>query len=240
MPDIPVATTTRASGQLMKSDIFKQLNLFGYTPVGDPLPSLNALLTLVHLLGTIAFFVYAFAYSSCDEVTVYKTNQPLSSCTSMLATFTCRTSDYDAATSTGYEKTLNDKNCLLEHTVSVYGLHPSDKCSELAEETLTCQTRNGGYATGVPKAQCALGYLDPDGHQNSFSTCEGTLIETRTLSSCDGFMSVCISAPISVRMSQALAYSTSLMGFLALIYNFQCKRENHKKEGSPQQESESL
>ena len=49
-----------------------------------------------------------------------------------------------------------------------------------------------------------------------------------------------ISTPVSVRMSQALAYSTSLMGLLALIYNFQCKRENQKKEGSPQQDGESL
>ena len=70
--------------------------------------------------------------------------------------------------------------------------------------------------------------------------CEGTLMEPITLSSCDGFKNVCISAPISVRMSQALAYSTSLMGLLALIYNFQCKRENQKKEGSPQQDGESL
>ena len=211
------------------------MNFFGYAPVENPLPGLNVLLTLVHLLGTIAFFVYAFVDSSCDEVTVYKTDQPLSTCAGMLATFTCRTSDYDAATSTGHEKTLNNKNCLTEQTVAVYGWHPREKCSEIVEETLTCkisETANANDAdqrAGVAKAACA-----------DFGSCEGTLMEPITLSSCDGFTNVCISTPISVRMSQALAYSTSLMGLLALIYNFQCKRENQKKEGSPQQDGESL
>ena len=161
------------------------MNFFGYAPVENPLPGLNVLLTLVHLLGTIAFFVYAFVDSSCDEVTVYKTGQPLSTCAGMLATFTCSTSDYDATTSTGHIRTLNNKNCLTTRPLSPQG-------------------------------------------------------EYITLSSCDGFTNVCISTPISVRMSQALAYSTSLMGLLALIYNFQCKRENQKREGSPQQDGESL
>ena len=222
------------------------MNFFGYAPVENPLPGLNVLLTLVHLLGTIAFFVYAFVDSSCDEVTVYKTDQPLSTCAGMLATFTCRTSDYDAATSTGHEKTLNNKNCLVEQTEAVYGWHPREKCSELVEETLTCkfsETDNiyeaGQTRTGVAKAACASEFQLPFSTAY-FSTCEGTLMEPITLSSCDGFTNVCISTPISVRMSQALAYSTSLMGLLALIYNFQCKRENQKKEGSPQQDGESL
>ena len=213
----------------MKSNAFKAMNFFGYAPVENPLPGLNVLLTLVHLLGTIAFFVYAFVDSSCDEVTVYTTDQPLSTCAGMLATFTCRTSDYDAATSTGHEKTLNNKNCLTEQTVAVYGLHPREKCSEIVEQILTCHFDGGGYIVGANKASCA-----------GFRACEGTLMEPITLSSCDGFTNVCISTPISVRMSQALAYSTSLMGLLALIYNFQCKRENQKKEGSPQQDGESL
>ena len=138
------------------------MNFFGYAPVENPLPGLNVLLTLVHLLGTVAFIVYAFVDSSCDEVTVYKTDQPLSTCAGMLATFTCRTSDYDAATSTGHEKTLNNKNCLVEQTVAVYGWHPREKCSEIVEETLTCkisETANANDAgqtrAGVAKAACA-------------------------------------------------------------------------------------
>jgi len=223
---------------MMKSNAVKAMNFFGYAPVENPLPGLNVLLTLVHLLGTIAFFVYAFVDSSCDEVTVYKTDQPLSTCAGMLATFTCRTSDYDAATSTGHEKTLNNKNCLTEQTVAVYGLHPREKCSEIVEQSLTCHFDGGGYSIGVTKASCASA-VGPE-FTAYYSTCEGTLMEPITLSSCDGFTNVCISTPISVRMSQALAYSTSLMGLLALIYNFQCKRENQKKEGSPQQDGESL
>ena len=124
----------------MKSNAFKAMNFFGYAPVENPLPGLNVLLTLVHLLGTIAFFVYAFVDSSCDEVTVYKTDQPLSTCAGMLATFTCRTSDYDAATSTGHEKTLNNKNCLAEQTKAVNGLHHHDRCSEFDELLFPCQT----------------------------------------------------------------------------------------------------
>ena len=191
------------------------------------------------IFGTIAFFVYAFVDSSCDEVTVYKTDQPLSTCAGMLATFTCRTSDYDAATSTGHEKTLNNKNCLTEQTVAVYGLHPREKCSELVEENFNCQIESG-VVFGSDKATCASQVTTAMGLVVQYSTCEGMIMEPIPLSSCDGFTNVCISTPISVRMSQALAYSTSLMGLLALIYNFQCKRENQKKEGSPQQDGESL
>ena len=220
------------------------MNFFGYAPVENPLPGLNVLLTLVHLLGTIAFFVYAFVDSSCDEVTVYKTDQPLSTCAGMLATFTCRTSDYDAATSTGHEKTLNNKNCMTEQTVAVYGLHHHDRCSEFVENSFDCQTTDyvdggqGSRQISMGKSNCATGFVDAWRDPNY--VCAGTLMEPITLSSCDGFTNVCISTPISVRMSQALAYSTSLMGLLALIYNFQCKRENQKKEGSPQQDGESL
>ena len=97
-------------------------------------------MTLVHLLGAIAFFVYAFVDTSCDEVTVYKTDQSLSTCASMLSTFTCRTSDYDAAMSTGHEKTLNNKNCMTEQTEAVYGLHHHDRCSEFVENSFNYQT----------------------------------------------------------------------------------------------------
>ena len=112
---------------MMKSNAFKAMNFFGYAPVENPLPGLNVLLTLVHLLGTIAFFVYAFVDSSCDEVTMYKTDQPLSTCVSMLATFTCSTSDYDATTSTGHIRTLNNKNCMNEQTIAVFGLYSSQQ-----------------------------------------------------------------------------------------------------------------
>ena len=198
------------------------MNFFGYAPVENPLPGLNVLLTLVHLLGTIAFFVYAFVDSSCDEVTVYKTDQPLSTCAGMLATFTCRTSDYDAATSTGHEKTLNNKNCLAEQTKAVNGLHHHDRCSEFAENSFNCQTTNwvsggvsGNYGLSDRTTCATLNFLkleDPN------YVCEGTLMEPITLSLCDGFTNVCISTPISVRVSQALAYSTSLMEFLPFTY----------------------
>ena len=171
----------------------------------------------------------------------------------MLATFTCRTSEYDATTSTGHEKTLNNKNCMTEQTEAVYGWHPREKCSEIVEETLTCKisetAANADHAgqaiTGLAKSACVSEiqryYADVDAqYVTYYGSCEGTLMEPITLSSCDGFTNVCISTPISVRMSQALAYSTSLMGLLALIYNFQCKRETQKKEGSPQQDGESL
>ena len=108
------------------------------------------------------------------------------------------------------------------------------------------QIDGGGYGSGVPKAECASEFQllrtaeSESAYESYYDSCEGTLMEPITLSSCDGFTNVCISTPISVRMSQALAYSTSLMGLLALIYNFQCKRENQKKEGSPQQDGESL
>lgn len=177
----------RRPTKTMKLYAVKALNFFGYAPVENPLPGLNVLLTLVHLHGTIAF-LYAFVDSSRDEVTVYKTDQPLSTCTSMLAIFTCRTSDYDAATSTGHKDTnMNSKNCTL-------------RASDFQENSL----------------------------------------QDFPLSLCDRFTNVCISTPISVGMSQALACSTSLMRLLALIYNFQCMGENQKKEGPSQQESESL
>ena len=219
-----------------------KINFFGYTPVEDPLPGLNFLLTLAHLLGSVAFFVYAFVDGSCDEVTVYQVNQPLSACTSMLATFSCRTSNFDAATSSGHELTLNSRNCLSEQTVPVYGLHHHDRCTEFVENSFDCQTTDyvagsqGSSQLSMSPANCATDFTSAASDPNY--VCEGTVLEPVELSLCDGFAKVCISTPLSVKLSQALAYSTSLMGLLALIYNYKCKSESQKNDAAQQREIE--
>ena len=60
------------------------------------------------------------------------------------------------------------------------------------------------------------------GKDNTFELCEGTreISTTVTYSTCDGFSNVCLATPLSVRLSQALAYSSSWMGVLSFTYTF--------------------
>ena len=68
--------------------------------------------------------------------------------------------------STGHENTLNNKNCMTEQTVAVYGLHHHVRCSEFVEISFDCQTTDyvgggqGSRQLSMSKTNCATDFAD--------------------------------------------------------------------------------
>ena len=59
----------------------------------------------------------------------------------------------------------------------------------------------------------------------TFASCEGTADTPVAYSVCDGFVTICPETPMSVRLSQAMAYAATWMSALAFLYNFLGQRE---------------
>ena len=63
-----------------------------------------------------------------------------------------------------------------------------------------------------------------------YDSCEGTVIyDDVQYTVCDGFVTVCPETPMSVRFSQAMAYSAAWMSALAFVYNYLGQRELAKR-----------
>ena len=62
-----------------------------------------------------------------------------------------------------------------------------------------------------------------------FDTCTGTVEVDVSYTVCDGFVTVCPETPMSVRFSQAMAYSAAWMSALAFVYNYLGQRELAKR-----------
>jgi hypothetical protein len=62
-----------------------------------------------------------------------------------------------------------------------------------------------------------------------FDTCTGTVNVDVSYTVCDGFVTVCPETPMSVRFSQAMAYSAAWMSALAFVYNYLGQRELAKR-----------
>ena len=62
-----------------------------------------------------------------------------------------------------------------------------------------------------------------------FDTCTGTVEVDVQYSVCDGFVTICPETPMSVRFSQAMAYSAAWMSALAFVYNYLGQRELAKR-----------
>ena len=62
-----------------------------------------------------------------------------------------------------------------------------------------------------------------------FDTCTGTVEVDVSYAVCDGFVTVCPETPMSVRFSQAMAYSAAWMSALAFVYNYLGQRELAKR-----------
>ena len=62
-----------------------------------------------------------------------------------------------------------------------------------------------------------------------FDACTGTVEVDVSYAVCDGFVSVCPETPMSVRFSQAMAYSAAWMSALAFVYNYLGQRELAKR-----------
>ena len=59
----------------------------------------------------------------------------------------------------------------------------------------------------------------------TFASCEGTADTPVAYSVCDGFVTICPETPMSVRLSQAMAYAATWMSALAFLYNYLGQRE---------------
>ena len=62
-----------------------------------------------------------------------------------------------------------------------------------------------------------------------FDTCTGTVEVDVSYTVCDGFVTICPETPMSVRFSQAMAYSAAWMSALAFVYNYLGQRELAKR-----------
>ena len=63
----------------------------------------------------------------------------------------------------------------------------------------------------------------------TFASCEGTVDTPVSYSVCDGFVTICPETPMSVRLSQAMAYAATWMSALAFAYNFLGRRELERR-----------
>jgi hypothetical protein len=62
-----------------------------------------------------------------------------------------------------------------------------------------------------------------------FDKCTGTVEVDVQYAMCDGFVTICPETPMSVRFSQAMAYSAAWMSALAFLYNYLGQRELAKR-----------
>ena len=63
-----------------------------------------------------------------------------------------------------------------------------------------------------------------------FDQCKGTIEMPVAYEFCDGFVTVCPSTPVSVRLSQAMAYATTWMSLLSAVYAFLGQRVLDEEE----------
>ena len=106
---------------------------------------------MYYVLGALAALLYALLDPSCKELTAYRRDAPIDECTEMLATFTCRTADYDRATGAGFARTFDAFTCLggKNYTEEVFGAHSPSKCSEFKDASFKCRTADYDANTGT-------------------------------------------------------------------------------------------
>ena len=92
----------------------RQLSFFSVPPEDreDPIPHTNVFLGVLYVLGAVAALCFALIDSSCEEVTAYREDAPIDTCTEMLASFSCRTADYNRTAGTGFSKIFDKTTCL--------------------------------------------------------------------------------------------------------------------------------
>ncbi len=107
-----------ASRAKYKRSLAAQLSFFSITQTDDPIPRTNFSFSVYYVLGALAALLYALLDPSCVDVTAYRTNIPIDDCTSILATFACRTADFDFATGEGFSRTFSALTCLSGKSTS--------------------------------------------------------------------------------------------------------------------------
>ena len=209
--------------------------LFSYVFTSNPLPGLNRILSTIAVCGIISFVLYAVLDDSKNEVTLLKENAPADQCTSMKSTFTCKTSD-----GTSYD--VNADNC-VGYTTDVTAWYAADQCTEFIEAAFSCRFNsatacftsahpNGNsvvfpYITGSNKA--SMQGCSNFANSCPYQECQGTINTAITFDICSGFINETIETPVSVRIAQALAYSSSLVSILGVVYGFFAKRELERR-----------
>ena len=147
----------------------RQLSFFSVPPEDreDPIPHTNVFLGVLYVLGAVAALCFALIDSSCEEVTAYREDAPIDTCTEMLASFSCRTADYNRTAGTGFSKIFDKTTCLegRNATEEKFGHHPVGLCGSMKESVFTCQTSDYDN-TGVPKNRTA--YENWDKIENGF------------------------------------------------------------------------
>mmetsp|Transcript_9169 Transcript_9169/g.40361 ORF Transcript_9169/g.40361 Transcript_9169/m.40361 type:complete len:346 (-) Transcript_9169:1101-2138(-) len=147
----------------------RQLSFFSVPPEDreDPIPHTNVFLGVLYVLGAVAALCFALIDSSCEEVTAYREDAPIDTCTEMLASFSCRTADYNRTAGTGFSKIFDKTTCLegRNATEEKFGHHPVGLCGSMKEGVFTCQTSEYDN-TGVPKNRSA--YENWDKIENGF------------------------------------------------------------------------
>ncbi len=204
------------------STLWKQVKeaaaLFSHVYSSNPLPKLNRNMTFFAGVGFISFMTWALLSES--TVTILKENANPSLCTSMKSTFSCKTSD-------GTSYSVTAANC-IGYTADVFGWHDASSCLELKESTFQCKNTEGLVSTkgndNVDSIQTCFGDTGTNG--GPYDTCEGTLAVKPTFESCTGFINENL---ISIRIAQALAYSSTLISILSAVYEFFAKRELGKQ-----------
>ena len=120
------------------------LSLFSVPPENrpDPIPNTNVFLGALYVLGALAALIFAIVDPSCEEVTAYHTDAPIEQCTQMLASFSCRTADYNRTTGAGYSKVFDASSCLRgkNETVERFDAHPAATCGTMKEAIFPCHT----------------------------------------------------------------------------------------------------
>ena len=140
------------------------LSLFTVPPENrpDPIPNTNVLLGALYVLGALAALVFAIVDPSCEEVTAYRTDAPIEECTQMLASFSCRTADYNRTTGAGFSKVFDASSCLQgrNETVESFAAHPAATCGAMKEAIFPCHTadydkyNNSGLQSSMARDAC--------------------------------------------------------------------------------------
>ena len=208
--------------------------LFSYVFTSNPLPGLNRILSTIAVCGIISFVLYAVLDDPKNEVTLLKENAPADQCTSMKSTFTCKTSD-----GTSYD--VNAGNC-VGCTTDVTAWYAADRCTEFIEAAFSCKFNSATacFASALPNHNGDFPFTadsnqgQPSGCSNFYSSCpyqecQGTINTAITFDICSGFVNETIETPVSVRIAQALAYSSSLVSILGVVYGFFAKRELERR-----------
>ena len=145
---IGIDAATRAK---LKNNLVAQLSFFSITQTDDPIPRTNFTFSVYYVLGALAALLYALLDPSCKELTAYRRDAPIDECTEMLATFTCRTADYDRATGAGFARTFDAFTCLAgkNYTEEVFGAHSPSKCSEFKDASFKSRTADYDANTGT-------------------------------------------------------------------------------------------